>query len=177
MAGHGLQCPVCGRIDQTQRVSAIVSSQSRRGQYGFPGSQTFLASRLAPPMAPAGPTDSGCLAITMWVGLGFFLVAFAMGAISSAGTRNTDAMCLGAAALACVVVLWLYQAQRSTRKRMLRAEAAGRVPAWQRAMEVWERLYYCERDDVVFDPVTGQSFPVDYIQQYIYSTDVAVDRF
>ncbi len=30
------------------------------------------------------------------------------------------------------------------------------LPAWDEAMENWRRLYYCRRDDVVFDPQTNK---------------------
>ena len=31
------------------------------------------------------------------------------------------------------------------------------LPAWDEAMEIWRRLYYCRRDDVVFDPQTNKT--------------------
>ena len=31
------------------------------------------------------------------------------------------------------------------------------LPAWDEAMENWRRLYYCRRDDVVFDPQTNKT--------------------
>ena len=30
------------------------------------------------------------------------------------------------------------------------------LPAWDEAMENWRRLYYCKRDEVVFDPQTNK---------------------
>jgi hypothetical protein len=33
-------------------------------------------------------------------------------------------------------------------------EATLRYPAWDRAMAAWRSLYYCGRDDVVFNPKT-----------------------
>jgi hypothetical protein len=33
------------------------------------------------------------------------------------------------------------------------------LPAWDEAMENWRRLYYCKRDDVVFDPQTNKPLP------------------
>jgi len=32
-------------------------------------------------------------------------------------------------------------------------------PAWDEAMDNWRRLYYCRRDDVVFDPQTNKTLP------------------
>jgi len=31
------------------------------------------------------------------------------------------------------------------------------LPAWDEAMENWRRLYFCRRDDVVFDPQTNKT--------------------
>ena len=31
------------------------------------------------------------------------------------------------------------------------------LPAWDEAMESWRSLYYCRRDDVVFDPQTNKA--------------------
>jgi hypothetical protein len=31
-----------------------------------------------------------------------------------------------------------------------------RFPAWDRAMERWRSLYYCARNDVVFNPQTNK---------------------
>ncbi len=31
------------------------------------------------------------------------------------------------------------------------------LPAWDEAMEKWHNLYYCKRDDVVFDPQTNKT--------------------
>jgi hypothetical protein len=31
------------------------------------------------------------------------------------------------------------------------------LPAWDEAMEIWRRLSYCRRDDVVFDPLTNKT--------------------
>jgi hypothetical protein len=36
------------------------------------------------------------------------------------------------------------------------AEATELFPAWDRAMAIWKSLYYCGRDNVVFDPKTNK---------------------
>ena len=35
------------------------------------------------------------------------------------------------------------------------AEATGEFPAWDRAMNTWKSLYYCARNDAIFDPTTN----------------------
>jgi len=32
---------------------------------------------------------------------------------------------------------------------------AAERPLWEKVVEVWNRSYYCFRDDIVFDPKTG----------------------
>lgn len=39
------------------------------------------------------------------------------------------------------------------------AEATRLFPAWDRAVTIWKSLYYCGRDDVVFDPKTEKVIP------------------
>ena len=36
------------------------------------------------------------------------------------------------------------------------AESTVLFPAWDRAMEIWKSMYYCARDNVVFDPKTNK---------------------
>jgi hypothetical protein len=36
------------------------------------------------------------------------------------------------------------------------AEATVQFPAWDRAMTTWKSVYYCTRDNVVFDPKTDK---------------------
>ena len=35
------------------------------------------------------------------------------------------------------------------------AEATGEFPAWDRAMNIWRGLYYCARNDSIFDPANN----------------------
>ncbi len=36
-------------------------------------------------------------------------------------------------------------------------ESQKRLPAWDQAMENWRRLYFCKRDNTVFDPQTNKA--------------------
>jgi len=57
------------------------------------------------------------------------------------------------AAIVTALVLSFIAFQRIVRGD---AEAQEHYPAWDRAMENYRRLYYCARDNVVFDPTPGQ---------------------
>lgn len=42
------------------------------------------------------------------------------------------------------------------------------IPQWMHAMQRWDKLYYCDRDGVVFVPGEGTYAPVDRMINYIY---------
>jgi predicted RNA-binding Zn-ribbon protein involved in translation (DUF1610 family) len=42
---------------------------------------------------------------------------------------------------------------------------------WNKAMEKWGRLYYCERDDIVFDPTSNLHVPTMDILKFVYRND------
>jgi len=50
-------------------------------------------------------------------------------------------------------------------------EAQKRYAAWDRAMQNWNRLRYCSRDDVVFDPQTGETIAPETLASLL-STEV-----
>lgn len=41
------------------------------------------------------------------------------------------------------------------------------MSAWQNAMERWNSLYYCHRDDCIFIPDEGTSAPLDKVKEYL----------
>ena len=41
--------------------------------------------------------------------------------------------------------------------------------AWDRAVEYWKSLYFCERDGIVFDQITKNSCRPDQIADFVYS--------
>ena len=49
--------------------------------------------------------------------------------------------------------------------------AQQRYAAWDRAMQNWNRLRYCARDDVVFDPQTGKTVSQETLSSLL-STEV-----
>jgi len=48
------------------------------------------------------------------------------------------------------------------------------LPAWDQAMENWRRLYYCKRDNVVFDPQTNKVLS-DAAVKSLLSVDTVLD--
>ncbi|WP_084960383.1 hypothetical protein [Thermoactinospora rubra] len=107
--------------------------------------------------------------------------------------RNQGYIMLGVAALAhLVVALVLAMARESNWAEVLlapfcltgvfwgfgllfvigsygaRKRDVAEAPARERALEVWERLVYCARDNVVFEPGVGVSFHPSETREYIF---------
>ena len=165
------RCPRCGNYQTTQRVTALVASATWSGQVaggivgqgggqtmvaGFSGVQsgaTMLAQRLAPPTAPAPPST--------WRLTWAFLSAAAGGGAywiyrSPASNGETFpafllwvAVAFGALA---VLLVALYLAQSSS----ARADYQRRQVEYQQAMAQWGNMWYCNRCDTVYDPVSGR---------------------
>lgn len=166
-----LRCPVCEKDDSIQKVSAVFS-----GGVQAIGLETFSESakgvtisrqsvRLAPPGEPKKPAGLHWL---LWI-LGLIIgVVFLGGAIAIAITTQASGgeagilggLLYGAACgypagfvLSLVGLLVLH----TSLLRGSKARYTRELPIWQAMMEVWNRLYYCTRDDVVFDPATRET--------------------
>jgi hypothetical protein len=186
-----LNCPRCGMVDRVQKVSALVAAgtstsvttghESDEGKViGSAGSevgivtagrmrqegsqQTRLSKMLSLPAEP--PPESPRSAGTGIAAVA--LSAFAICSLTSAGavasiTGQADISACGVllALAADVVVVVLLLRTRTTDKR-LEDEWQAERDRLKAAKTKWEKLYYCWRDDVVFDPEdpSGTAIPV-----------------
>jgi len=50
-----------------------------------------------------------------------------------------------------------------------RARVAQEEPIWKKAVQRWQCLYYCFRDDLVFDPQTGETCQPDSLTEFLHS--------
>jgi hypothetical protein len=91
---------------------------------------------------------------------------FAMAGIGLAG--RPDLWVLVWALLGIGLLYWYFR-QREMRRRAELARTPDRVPEWEAAMQVWERLWYCSRDNTAFDPERKRWLPVQAIYEYVYS--------
>jgi hypothetical protein len=48
------------------------------------------------------------------------------------------------------------------------AKVADQIPQWEMAIVRWYELYYCARDDGVFDPDEGVFVPIEEMMDYLY---------
>ena len=168
-------CPRCGQIDMVQRVSSIVASQSQTGSsFGF-GSvgqqqmqfrstsqrQTVLSQRLSPPKEPS----HWQLGVWGWV---LLLVAFLL--FCSVFSANSGGIIIGVYIGLCIglIVLVAFWYKKEAPKRQAQYQAD--LFSYRRAMEKWNNLYYCARDDGVFIPGPGAQFiPIGSMRNYLSS--------
>jgi hypothetical protein len=162
-------CPECGKDDMIQKVSAIYSAGVTSGSYTGPTSgqatsQTGLSMQLAPPNKPSAPSTTGGIVIgiiLLWIGLAF-------GTCTLSGTMIKDApgVLLFCLVVACIGVAIL--ASTNSKAKQHAEKVAAEMPHWEKAMQRWNSLYYCARDDGVFNPKEREFMPVSQMMSYLY---------
>jgi len=135
-------CPVCNQADQVKTLQAAYDSG---------------VARCAPPDMPTRNVSMIKLigAGMLIVGICAFLIIVLIGGME-ANMNELYASILVGVTLVCIVtalVLSFVAFQRVVRGDI---ETTVRFPAWDRAMERWRSLYYCARNDVVFNPQTNK---------------------
>ncbi len=133
-------CPVCHQADQVKTTEAAYTSG---------------VARSAPPDMPARqvsmfPYVAACVVL---VGICVFFILVLIGS-EGAFPLWLQATLLGLTILSILTALGIsyYAFQRVVRGDQ---ESTALLPAWDKAMAKWRTLYYCSRDDVVFDPATN----------------------
>jgi hypothetical protein len=162
-------CPRCGKDDQLQSVSAVVSGGTSTGAETsemWPRvtthRQTELARQLALPDRPRLQQESpiGCLsvgALAIAAISGFILLFWISGLPRLTPTQRAQSPWIPISIAATITAVFLIVGISSVRGRTRRA-AESRAAyernsrRWVLASELWENLYYCARDGVVFDP-------------------------
>ncbi len=178
-------CPVCAKDDAIQKVSAVVASGQATGTFSGPtggitdvGGQwgiiggfsslsgemrTRLAQALAASREPSGPVfrprgrAAWCMSVLMSLLFGGVALFGVFGIVMSVASGDGGGIVMG---LLMVGVggpkawyCWVEPAYRQEEWKKLSEQRA----AWHVAMTRWERLYYCYRDDTVFDPQRGET--------------------
>ena len=134
-------CPKCGNAKGIVKLSALVKNPTDAG----------LAKRLSAPMNPQkGIKPIGARESVAFIGLAATATTLFLALQNEA---KTGAFIYGAFVLFFLVaVVRLLVGQTRTRK-----VAEALTPAWRDAALIWNRLYYCSHDDLIFDPKTGES--------------------
>lgn len=178
---NGVACPKCHTNDQSQKVSAIVMAGTSSYQASGPAigtafvggkmglatgftsvsgtNQTALAAQLMPPVKPKKPKPYqadpvGALLAVVIACIGFLLMT---------ASRGVDIGVIIAVAVAVEILLvW------SSYGKVNALYTKQVLPPWQKVLARWNRLYYCYRDDIVYDPETGRAVPPSQINTLLY---------
>lgn len=142
-------------------ISPVSGSSTMSGE-----TSTILAKRLSPPPKP------GVVGIFFWVSMVFVVVwglnagtlwpgllLAAVFAASSYGYWETLKYLVIAIFGVPLLLAAGWGPAYFARKYYLRkkAEYLTKLPIWEAGMERWNTLYYCFRDDIIFDPSTGET--------------------
>lgn len=133
-------------------------------------SQTGLSARLAPPPAPE-KQGLGCWWAFIIVGaLGFFApidskrkipmaISFAIFAVFFLLREDrTSSPVLGLIAIGGAISFYIFYILGLIEAGpKIEREHLANMQVWRSKMSRWEKLYYCYRNDVVFDPDSGKS--------------------
>lgn len=189
---NDFRCPLCHSIDAVTKVSSIVNSGTTTsvgqfgaygaGQFGTYGargtgvtvSTTKLAFLLTPPSLPrfhiigTGDEDNGCMvSLVIFIGLG--LAFFGSMFLLSGNDTFLPGLLFFLVGLGLVLypIIGFIVVARIRRKER---------PHWQQAMEIWARLYYCARNDIVFLPGFPPECAVSPSQmdELLYSSQVRI---
>lgn len=130
-------CPECGDGDHVQKVSAIVASGQSSSGYS-----THLAQMLAPYSRPDTPTFPCSVYPLSAIALFLVYWTFAMNEVDACGSSII---------IFCLILVAVAISKHQTRK----SDFPNQLRIWQESMHIWDRLYYCHKHDIVFDPTTG----------------------
>lgn len=154
-------CPVCRQTDQVKRLSVAYEAG---------------VQRFAPPVMPVARVS-----MMKYIVVGFVLVTFGVFFIliwSGVGGYGgwplpvqIIQVVLTLVAIVAALVISLIAFLRVVRGDL---QSQKYLPAWDQAMENWRRLYYCKRDDVVFDPQTNKTL-TDAQVKSLLSVNATVD--
>ena len=166
MADETLRCPKCWLADRVQRLSSVYASGVSTGRIDVNGAgQPPPDKRLAPPPRPKAPRLPGVPVLIGAVALlvGGVSLTFGLwdkssllgppedGTIVAMGRAFVLAGILALAVGTSFVISVIPGYLRN------RGRFRQELSRWERKMEVWNRLCYCTRDQVLFMPGSRQS--------------------
>lgn len=186
MAGN-INCPACGQADQVEKVSTLYltrlglnkgAAQTYRGPEEMSASsstttkfgamtvsrQRALTRSLAPPSTskeiPVRPIHPDLVVLTFSLALPIFL----FGILTS--QRGMLLPVLAILAVFYGFYIWKRKTMIARFERQVTSRRAADVRV-KRGVERWMKLYYCARDEVVFEPGVDPSIPVDQMAGYL----------
>lgn len=173
-------CPKCNRIDRVEKVSKIFSDGNGP-----------ISHKFAPPASPEKPylddikcgiEEIGQIVISLIImGIGiYFGIALINEVVTQPRFDIGDGLIIIVIGVGIFVVLFGLGLLmlNGARKRINDNEKEYELSIlpkwkkakkhWEKAMSGWEKLYYCHRDDGIFDPDEAVLIPVDQMINYLY---------
>ena len=147
-------CPVCHQADKVKTLQAAYNEG---------------LERFAPPPMP-GKTVSMLryMVVSMLIiGICIFFILVLVGSESFGPTFSWAELALVLLTLTAIVTGLILSYVAFTKVVNGDMEAQKRYAAWDRAMQNWNRLRYCARDDVVFDPQTGKTLSTEALSSLL----------
>jgi hypothetical protein len=190
-------CPIDNKDDAIQKVSAVVASGQSSGTFSGPtggivsydgktgsvaghttlsGSSTSqLAFLLAPPPEPKEESYSCLLTILAWfmiIAGGAELYVYVANFLLSGEFHGVLGGIFGFILfIIFVVMVWGGLKILKARKVHInkeREKLQQNIPIWESAMRKWDRLYYCHKHDIAFDPENGETCPSNSLKEFLY---------
>jgi hypothetical protein len=144
MANAGSQkpsCPVCKQADQVKTMRDAYDAG---------------VSRCAPPDMPIRTVNMSrtILFCTVLVGICVFSILVLIGSEANLGLPIESVL----VSITLISILTALVLSYRAFGRVVKGdnEATERFPEWDRATAIWKSLYYCSRDNLVFDPNTSR---------------------
>lgn len=169
-------CPECGKDDMIHKVSAVydsgfvaVQNNSPLVPYGVVDRTittiTPLAQKLAPPSKPESPRVPPEIGCTTWV---LLIGGFIAGMIISSYITDNQFVWVIFGIGTPVTLLFIFDKITKTRFKEYTESRKEDLSQWVEAQQKWSKLYYCSRNDCVFNPDTGKSVSPERISTLIY---------
>ncbi len=186
-----ITCPVCGSADRVEKVSTLylvgVELRRKSGNQAAVEANTegparratelLLARQRAQPgveplQRKLTPPSSGQAALTRPIHPDLAVLAFSLIApVFLYGIVTSQPGTLPAVLGLLVICYGLYFWQRRKLIDRFEADQARRKQdklRTARAVERWMKLYYCANEELVFDPTSGESAPVDQMMGLVW---------
>jgi hypothetical protein len=178
-------CPICKKDDAIRKVSSVVTGGVTSGVFsgpsggvisvedkrGFVGGYTTLggttvsalARRLLPPPKPEESNKGFLLFLKVFAVFGM-LTSCVVPEFYRVPRQWALLVWLFAFALSVLLLLGAIAGSREERARVARETLV-----WKKQIQKWSRLYYCFRDDIVFDPLTGETCRPESLTEFLRS--------
>lgn len=142
--GQKPPCPVCHRSDQVKSLQAAYAAG---------------VERFSPPVVPTSTVSMlKYMGVSiLLVGIGVFFIFVLIGSEPSNSVGSSGDLIQVIITLVAIVAALALSFVAFLRAVRGDVESERYLPAYDRALENYGRLYYCTRDNVVFDPQTNKT--------------------